>query len=776
MLIPRRLMFFRAGILILLAALAWPAVAEIRLVSTGATWKYLDDGSPLDDTWKSLAFDDAAWASGPAELGYGDGDEATVMDQAGLRPITIYLRHQFIIGSPTDHSNLTVRVLHDDGAIVYLNGVEVYRNRMPDGPVDHLKHASESVEGAAENMFLQMGSWRGFLTEGTNILCVELHQAANGMQDASFDMELVADYPFLSPVIQITSPETGSIFPNFAVPLTVDVSDLDGHIFRVDYYAGNTKLAEVLDPPFNFTWVGDLDGRFQVHALAIDNSGRRAVSQTILVQLGTVTKDELIRGPYLQMGTQTNAVVRWRTDWFTGSRVIYGTNPQSLDRVIDDFTPKVDHEVRLTGLLPGTRYYYSIYSSQDLLVSGPEYSFVTQHDTPQPIRVWVIGDSGTANDSARRVRDAYLNHSAGTRTDVWLMLGDNAYEEGTDEQYQAAVFDMYGSLLRSTFLWPTIGNHDIGVSADGRPPYLDIFTLPTQGEAGGMPSGTEHYYSFDFSNVHFVCLDSQISDRTPGGPMLTWLEADLASTDRDWIIAYWHHPPYSKGTHDSDRERTLIEMREYALPILEKHGVDVVLTGHSHTYERSYLLDGHYDYSTNMNSSHILDISLGRTTEVGPYRKPAGGVGSHRGTVYAVCGCSGEGSDRFGPFGPSLDHPAMVYAQKGWGSMYFDIDQLQMDAYFLTDFGDADDYFTIIKGEPEPIEEPRLTIELTEDEKPLLLSWPTALGEYLLLHRDPTLEGASWQLVTNETRRVGRHHFLNMDLLMPHRWFRLIRD
>ena len=99
----------------------------------------------------------------------------------------------------------------------------------------------------------------------------------------------------------------------------------------------------------------------------------------------------------------------------------------------------------------------------------------------------------------------------------------------------------------------------------------------------GVPSGTEAYYSFDFANVHFVVLDSQESPRTPAGAMLGWLEADLASTTRHWIVAYWHHPPYSKGSHDSDDPADsggrLIDMRQYALPILEDHGVDVVFSG-----------------------------------------------------------------------------------------------------------------------------------------------------------------------------------------------------
>src|SRR5690606_119797 len=114
-------------------------------------------------------------------------------------------------------------------------------------------------------------------------------------------------------------------------------------------------------------------------------------------------------------------------------------------------------------------------------------------------------------------------------------------------------------------------------------------TFPTAGEAGGVPSGTEKYYSFDYGNVHFICLDSMSSDRSSTGPMATWLREDLESTTQDWVIAFFHHPPYSKGSHNSDNptgsDRELLEMREGILPILEAGGVDLVLSGHSHSYE-----------------------------------------------------------------------------------------------------------------------------------------------------------------------------------------------
>jgi hypothetical protein len=305
----------------------------------------------------------------------------------------------------------------------------------------------------------------------------------------------------------------------------------------------------------------------------------------------------------------------------------------------------------------------------------------------------VLGDSGTANASAARVRDAYAAFTGTRGTDVWLMLGDNAYNSGTDDEYQGAVFDMYPETLRSVPLWPTFGNHD-GRSAHSSTqsgPYYDIFTLPADGSAGGVPSTTEAYYSFDYANIHFICLDSYESSRAPNGAMLAWLAQDLAADRALWTIAFWHHPPYSKGSHDSDQEIELVEMRQNVLPILEARGVDLVLSGHSHSYERSYLIDGHYGFTWEFNATNLKDAGDGREDGDGAYSKPGIGAQAHAGAVYTVAGSSGQTS------GGTLDHPAMSHSLDVLGSLVIDVEGRRLDARFLDDFGAVRDSFSIVK-------------------------------------------------------------------------------
>ncbi|HKG98586.1 MAG TPA: metallophosphoesterase family protein, partial [Pyrinomonadaceae bacterium] len=487
--------------------------ADTTLVPTGATWRYLDNGSDQGTAWRAASFNDSTWGSGPAQLGYGDGDEATTLGfgpDANNKFITSYFRRSFSVTNAALFNALTLRLMRDDGAVVYLNGVEVWRTNMPAGTVGFLTPASVAIAGADESTFVQTTISPALLVTGTNVLAVELHQSGGASTDISFDLQLI----------------------------------------------------------------------------------------------GSDSSASVTRGPYLQIGTPNSTVVRWRTNIATDSRISYGTTQGSLTTNADNATQTTEHEMVLSNLSPATKYFYSVGSTtQTLAGNDTSYFFVTSPvaGTASPTRIWILGDSGTANANAQAVRNAYLNFTGSTHTNLWLMLGDNAYETGTDSEYQAAVFDMYPTTLRQSVLWPTIGNHDTAQSTNppASLPYFSMFTLPANAQAGGMASGTEKYYSFDYANIHFICLDSMTSDRSVNGPMATWLRADLASSTRQWTIAFWHHPPYSKGSHDSDVETELAEMRANALPILEAYGVDLVLSGHSHSYERSFLIDSHYGSSGN---------------------------------------------------------------------------------------------------------------------------------------------------------------------------------
>jgi hypothetical protein len=178
--------------------------------------------------------------------------------------------------------------------------------------------------------------------------------------------------------------------------------------------------------------------------------------------------------------------------------------------------------------------------------------------------------------------------------------------------------------------------------------------------------------------------------------MARWLRADLAGVTSTWIIVLFHHPPYSKGSHDSDTETRLVEMRVKFGPILEAGGADLVLTGHSHSYERSYFIDGHYGLSgtflgpSNM-PSHVKQPGNGRPSGDGAYIKPLTGPRDHFGAVYTLTGSAGSAD------GGALNHPAMFVSYNTLGSFNIDINGNRLDAAYIESDNDIADTFTIIK-------------------------------------------------------------------------------
>lgn len=402
----------------------------------------------------------------------------------------------------------------------------------------------------------------------------------------------------------------------------------------------------------------------------------------------------VVRGPYLQSGAATAMTICWRTDRATNALVRYGTTPANLNLTIADAAITNDHAVRLSGLTPDTRYYYALGAAGTNFTASAEHYFTTSPTQARPVRLWVMADAGTADYGAASVRDAFLNHTGDRRPDLMIALGDNAYNNGSDSEYQAAFFDMFRTVLGQTVLWSAMGNHETYTPGL---PYLHMFHFPTAGEAGGIPSGSELYYSFNYANIHFVCLESTTEDRSPQGPMLTWLRADLAANTNQWLIVYVHAPPHSKGSHNSD-DPVEIEMqgvRENMLPILEEYGVDLLLSGNSHGYERSLMMDGFYGLSDTFGPQFIKQSGTGRSDDTGAYVKAGAGVVPHSGTISVVAGNAGRIHSDFG-----LDHPVMVRGLRRLGSLLIDVNGSELHARLICSDGTVGDYFSLRKEVP----------------------------------------------------------------------------
>ncbi|MBT6246696.1 MAG: hypothetical protein HOI43_14860 [Gammaproteobacteria bacterium] len=168
----------------------------VSLVAKGSTWLYLDDGSDQGAAWFASDFDDATWASGLAQLGYGDGDETTTISSGPSddKNITTYFRRQFNVDDLPSIEKLTINLLRDDGAVVYLNGIEVVRSNMPSGAIGfNTAAAPQSIDGTEEDKFWAFNVEPSHLATGSNVLAVEIHQVSGSSADISFDLELIAN-------------------------------------------------------------------------------------------------------------------------------------------------------------------------------------------------------------------------------------------------------------------------------------------------------------------------------------------------------------------------------------------------------------------------------------------------------------------------------------------------------------------------------------------------------------------------------------------------------
>ncbi len=403
------------------------------------------------------------------------------------------------------------------------------------------------------------------------------------------------------------------------------------------------------------------------------------------------------RGPYLQMGTPNSMVIKWRTEDPTESIVWYGLSSDNLNLQAQTPGTTTDHEVFLTGLNTYTKYYYAIGDHSGILAGDDDnFYFRTSpaEGSETPFIAWVQGDAGTGNSEQRQTRDGFLNYLGDQHLDLMLFLGDNAYSDGRQSEYHRAYFDdMYEDIIYKSVMWHTIGNHDAhkADSENESGPYYDIFTMPRNGEAGGVPSGTEAYYSYNYANAHFVVLNSVDLDRSADSPQAQWLEEDLSNNHLDWTIAYFHHPMYS-GSDDnlSDDGNEEVEMRENFLPILEAHGVDLILFGDTHNYQRSMLIRGHHGTSDTFDPETMaIDQGSGRLEDESPYIKlnPDGGA------VFVVCGSAAklEGST------DDLQHPTMYYNLAERGSAALEISGPQLDFTYILQDGTIADNFTILK-------------------------------------------------------------------------------
>jgi len=316
-----------------------PPMDGVSWVKAGSIWHYSNTGTDQGDAWRLPDFSVADWPSGPAQLGYGDGDEATLTREGRPpHPLTAYFRTEFQVDRASASARLILRLVRDDGAVVYLNGKELLRDNMPAGEV--------RFDTPAEATAPDENAWRTFeadtalLVDGRNVLAVEVHQASAASSDMSFDIELIG-HPagLLSPVVSISAADAE------AREMAPMLPAFDNAVFRLDRTGDASGELTVF-----FSVSGTAEAGVDYESLGNSvtfKDGQRSVDLEVVV-----LDDLLVEG-------DEGVVVRLEPDPSMGPVERYRVNPQcAMAKAVihDNDGPSVETLVKIVAPQDGARF------------------------------------------------------------------------------------------------------------------------------------------------------------------------------------------------------------------------------------------------------------------------------------------------------------------------------------------------------------------------------------------------------------------------------------
>jgi uncharacterized protein (TIGR03437 family) len=300
----------------------------------------------------------------------------------------------------------------------------------------------------------------------------------------------------------------------------------------------------------------------------------------------------LIRQPYLQNVQADRASVLWTTDQPDfGTVTAIGDDGSTVTAAasIQTFQPAVtgldstyyQYQADLLGLNPHTNYTYTVMAGGQTLASDPTW-FQFRTAGSGNFSFLVFGDSGSLSTEQLTLINLM---NAEPHIAFAIHAGDLAYPDGSFAEFEANHFAPNAPLMRRLCFFETPGNHEY--LTESAAPYLAGVAQP---DSSVPASDVGRYYSFDWGHAHFVSVDSNNLMGPNPQQMLDWLDADLAATTKRWRIVFLHHPPYPSGYHLNDP--ICAAVAQMVVPIVERHGVQLVLSGHEHGYERSFPLQG----------------------------------------------------------------------------------------------------------------------------------------------------------------------------------------
>ena len=367
----------------------------------------------------------------------------------------------------------------------------------------------------------------------------------------------------------------------------------------------------------------------------------------------TITRGPIIENPDAVTSMIT---IAWWTDTAGDSTVDYGVNSAAL--LFSNTVPQAGsceigaagtcHIVTLSGLLPGTRYYYRLKVGgvivQNTGSSGPYFTTLKDPTDTTDLFFTIIGDWGQASGHEQSVSN--LQDAADPQ--MIVTVGDNAYQNGAQSDWDNNALAYYVNPMKRVTFFPTLGNHDlnsVGASSWASSVEIKMFALPRNG------TEQERYYSFDDGDAHFIVLDA---NAPTNATQRAWLASDLATTTRKWKFVFLHQTPYSCASGIASIGSDSNVRAQWG-PLFEFYGVDIVFDGHDHIYERTKYIDDYVGTGIGstgqdgLGTTYIMTGGGGATLDGeaavdsgGPFRQPL--FGSRTNCYWLANGCSGTSS------------------------------------------------------------------------------------------------------------------------------------
>ena len=313
-----------------------------------------------------------------------------------------------------------------------------------------------------------------------------------------------------------------------------------------------------------------------------------ALAAALLQSIAAAT---LVRQPYVQDVRTDRAAILWTTLESGEGAVECSGGPGTAVRAaarMREFPSSVtemgfayyQYQADLSGLSAGVRYRCSLTLDGQPLAPLEDAELAFRTAARGPFTFLALGDSGTGSLEQRQIAKRMSEESPS----LVLHTGDIVYPGGGYAEQQAFYFDVYWKIMLQTPFFPSPGNHDYDTR--NAEPYLAAHSVPSEKVPAG---GRGRYYSYDWGNVHFVSLDSNLSLAVAAsgqGEMLEWLDRDLRESRSFWRVVYLHHAPFSGGPKETDAVGKLV--RDYVAPILDRYDVPLMLNGHEHSYQRTF--------------------------------------------------------------------------------------------------------------------------------------------------------------------------------------------